>query len=87
MITNINLSFSKHLPGETMVKEGIDALSRPELGIPHNFPPELEMDIQQKMEDSGILSLCTPHINYHSIEDTHSLFKDINDSIHSFFYS
>ena len=56
------------------------------MDTPHNFPPELELDIQQKMEDSGILSLCTPHINFHSIDDTHSLFKEINDSLHSFFY-
>ena len=87
LITNISLSFSKHIPGIIMVKEGIDALSRPELGVPHNFPPHLEVDLQQKMEDSGILTLCTPHYNSQSVENVHSLFKELNDSLHSFFYA
>ena len=31
-----------------MVKEGIDALSRPELGVPHNFPPHQKWIFKNK---------------------------------------
>ena len=87
IVTNLNLSFTKHISGDEMIRRGVDALSRPEKGIPHNFPPHLYMDIQQKTEDSGILALCSPHFNNLDLEDIHLLFKEINSSINSFFHA
>ena len=85
IVTNLSLSSTEHISGDRMISLGVDALSRPEKGVPHNFPPALFLDIQQPIEDSGILSLCSPHINTHDIQDVHTLFTDINSAISSFF--
>ena len=85
IVTNLNLSFTKHISGDEMIQRGVDALSRPESEVTHNFPTHLYVDIQQQIEDSGILSLCSPHINTHDIQDVHTLFRDINSAINAFF--
>ena len=86
IVTNMNLSFTQHISGDEMIKRGVDALSRPEEGAVHTFDLRLMMDIQQSIEDSGILSLCSPHINTSTIQDVHTLFQDINSAIESFFH-
>ena len=84
IVANIQLYDTQHISGEEMQKLGIDALSRPEKGIPPGFPLEKRIDIQEKLESTGIMSLCTPSIETDSIEEVHKIFKNINDSLYNF---
>ena len=85
IVSNIQVYQTEHISGEEMIKLGIDALSRPEKGeTPIEFPPELLIDIQENVQETGIMDLCNPLYMTEKIEEVHSIFKDINDCLSCF---
>ena len=85
IVSNIQVYHTEHIPGTQMIELGIDALSRPEKGIPHNLPPKLYLDLQGKLAESGISSHLIPNpLQDHQVEDVRSIFKEINNALHYF---
>ena len=85
IVSNIQVYQTEHISGEEMIKLGIDALSRPQKGvIPDIFLPNLLIDIQANVEETGIMDLCDPLYMTNKVEEVNSIFKDTNDCLFCF---